>query len=306
MLKCTDGFLGAQLSIDYASLVWTLPPDMARAINVMQKNVEAKEADSTSPLAHLITAAFRLPWSNLEKILTRLQSDQKAKDIVDYSWIVKMIQDELMSNPSAELASQGHTPPLVAKIEPKSVAAFPLKLSHAECYLGSSKLKTSFADSGAGALQPSSILEQVLKIMSSSPDEKNHPVRGRTALIGDAAHTIHPLAGQGLNLGLADARSLSKALIQALERGEDLGSHLSLGSYPRERYVANQAMLSAVDHLHWLFVTPPPGDSRNGFLGNVWSRAIVWSRSSGFEVLNELGSVKRALMGFAGSQNRQR
>lgn len=277
---------------------------MAKAINAMQKAMDSTEAEGSGLLAHLITAAFRLPWPSLERILTRLQSDYKA-EVKNYSWVVDMIEDEQISN-SSEMPLQGHTPPPVARIESKSVAAFPLKLSHAECYLGSSKLKTTFADSGAGALQPSSILEQLMKAVSSSPDVENQPVRGRTALVGDAAHTIHPLAGQGLNLGLADARSLSTALTRAIERGEDLGSHLSLGSYPRERYVANQAMLSAVDHLHWLFVTPPPGDSRNGLFGNIWSKAVIWGRSSGFEVLNELGSVKTALMGFAGSQNQKR
>jgi ubiquinone biosynthesis monooxygenase Coq6 len=45
----------------------------------------------------------------------------------------------------------------------------------------------------------------------------------RTVLIGDAAHTIHPLAGQGLNLGLADAECLARHLLKGMSTGEDLG-----------------------------------------------------------------------------------
>ena len=77
-------------------------------------------------------------------------------------------------------------PPLVTGIQPGTVASFPLRFSHAEAYIGE----------GAGA---------------------------RTALVGDAAHTIHPLAGQGLNLGLADAEALMKCIEAALLSGGDVG-----------------------------------------------------------------------------------
>lgn len=291
------------LSNSRASLVWTLPPDMAKAINAMQKTVESNEASGTSTLSQLVNAAFCLPWTRVEAILAEILACSKV-DTPNYGIVANRIQDELIAH-SADLSGVGQTPPSVDGIDEKSVAAFPLKLSHAECYLGSSKLKTTFADSGAGALQPSALLERIVKATSSLPDVEDKLVRGRTALIGDAAHTIHPLAGQGLNLGLADSKSLSAALIKAIERGEDLGSHVSLSSYPRDRYLANQVMLSAVDHLHWLFAKAPPGDRRNGLLGNAWSQALVWGRSTGFEVLNELGSVKRALMGVAGSQKQR-
>ncbi|UZJ53388.1 hypothetical protein CBS101457_002708 [Exobasidium rhododendri] len=289
------------LADDCASLVWTLPPDMAKAINVMQKDTEAAASQGTSPLGSLVTAAFRLPWSNVERILDKLVVNHKA-DHHDYAWIVPTIEEHLIT--AADGALEGSVPPTISSIDQKSVAAFPLKLSHAECYLGSSLLKTTFAESGAGAIQPSAILGRIISAATGTRDQDNRPVRGRTALIGDAAHTIHPLAGQGLNLGLADARSLSASLIRAVQVGGDLGSHLTLSSYPKDRYLANQAMLSAVDHLHWLFALPPPGDPRNGILGNVWSQAVVWGRSNGFEILNELTGVKRALMGFAGSEKK--
>ena len=265
----------------------------------MHKGAGEAKGAGAAPLAHLITAAFRLPWPSLEKILDKLAT-QHTFDANNTKWLTETIEEELRyKSPDSQMPDL--TPAPVVQIDEKSVAAFPLKLSHAECYLGSSRLKSSISESGAGAFRLSTLLERAISVSQEVPSEEEK-VRGRTALIGDAAHTIHPLAGQGLNLGLADARSLCKALSQSLERGEDLGSHLSLSAYPRERYLANQAMLSAVDHLHWLFLTPPPGDARNGYLGNFWSNAVVWSRSTGLEVLNEMSSVKRALTGFAGSR----
>jgi 2-octaprenyl-6-methoxyphenol hydroxylase len=80
----------------------------------------------------------------------------------------------------------------------------------------------------------------------------------RLALVGDAAHTIHPIAGQGLNLGFRDAIALSELLIEASGRGEDLGAQSLLRQYQRRRRPDNLAMLAATDGLDRLFSTDNP------------------------------------------------
>jgi 2-octaprenyl-6-methoxyphenol hydroxylase len=80
----------------------------------------------------------------------------------------------------------------------------------------------------------------------------------RLALVGDAAHTIHPIAGQGLNLGFRDAMALADLLIEASRRGEDLGAPELLRRYQRRRRPDNLLMLAATDALDRLFSNDNP------------------------------------------------
>jgi 2-octaprenylphenol hydroxylase len=78
----------------------------------------------------------------------------------------------------------------------------------------------------------------------------------RVALLGDAAHTVHPLAGQGMNLGILDAASLAAVVEDALLAGEDIGDLKVLRRYERQRKGDNLAMLAAFDGLNRLFRLP--------------------------------------------------
>ncbi|MCG7967939.1 MAG: UbiH/UbiF/VisC/COQ6 family ubiquinone biosynthesis hydroxylase [Candidatus Thiodiazotropha taylori] len=78
------------------------------------------------------------------------------------------------------------------------------------------------------------------------------------ALIGDAAHAMHPLAGQGVNLGLMDAMTLADVLTEAGTAGRSIGSMATLRRYERARKGANIAMLGAMDGFKRLFSNEVP------------------------------------------------
>jgi 2-octaprenyl-6-methoxyphenol hydroxylase len=77
----------------------------------------------------------------------------------------------------------------------------------------------------------------------------------RLALIGDAAHCCHPVAGQGLNLGIRDAAALAEILVAAHQAGEDIGSDPVLKRYPSWRKPENWAILAFTDFLDRMFST---------------------------------------------------
>lgn len=75
----------------------------------------------------------------------------------------------------------------------------------------------------------------------------------RVALIADAAHGIHPIAGQGVNLGLRDVEALVKILDEAREAGDDIGSLEMLQGYQRARRADNMAMIAFTNTLNYVF-----------------------------------------------------
>ena len=78
-------------------------------------------------------------------------------------------------------------------------------------------------------------------------------VKPGLALVGDAAHTIHPLAGQGVNLGFQDIVALAEEIEQALEKGLSPGNELVLGRYQRRRKPDNLGMMVVMEGFKRLF-----------------------------------------------------
>lgn len=101
-------------------------------------------------------------------------------------------------------------------------------------------------------------LGEVKRIISrgSFPLKRQHALsytKEGVALIGDAAHMIHPLAGQGVNIGLLDAAALAQVLVTAHRRGEDLGSAKVLREYERMRRYNNLIMMTTMDLFYRVF-----------------------------------------------------
>ncbi|MDE3239745.1 MAG: FAD-dependent monooxygenase [Paracoccaceae bacterium] len=83
-------------------------------------------------------------------------------------------------------------------------------------------------------------------------------VAPRLALVGDAAHGVHPIAGQGLNLGLRDVGALAEVLIEAHRRGEDIGALDVLERYQRWRRFDSTALALGMDTVNRLFSNDNP------------------------------------------------
>ena len=110
------------------------------------------------------------------------------------------------------------------------------------------------------------------------------------ALIGDAAHSIHPLAGQGVNLGFLDVAVLAEVLLHAMQRGERLSDVKVLSRYERRRMPHNLAMMAAMEGFERLFQADP--------------LPVRWLRNSGLNWVDDLPEAKalfvRQALGLSG------
>lgn len=110
------------------------------------------------------------------------------------------------------------------------------------------------------------------------------------ALIGDAAHTIHPLAGQGVNLGFLDAAVLAEVLLHAHGRGERLADERVLSRFERRRMPHNLGMMAAMEGFQRLFQADP--------------LPLRWLRNAGLDLVDGLPEAKalfvRQALGLSG------
>ncbi|ELR05042.1 Putative ubiquinone biosynthesis monooxygenase [Pseudogymnoascus destructans] len=202
----------------FSTLVWSTTPGRAALLKTL----------STEDFTAMVNAAFRLSPVDLTYMhtLTSGQADE-------YNWRSQHTSSDTNRIPQRVLSVQEGT-----------VASFPLKMRHADTYIGE-----------------------------------------RVALIGDAAHTVHPLAGQGLNQGQGDVESLVKTIEYSVTHGLDIGVSMSLESYNADRYAKNHVLMGVVDKLHKLYAFE--------------SGPIVPLRSIGLSAVNALGPLKHFFMGQA-------
>ena len=120
--------------------------------------------------------------------------------------------------------------------------------------------------------------------------QTTHYCRPRLALVGDAAHSVHPLAGQGANLGLLDTASLVEIILLAKAKKRDLGSFSLLRRYERWRRSENCIMMMLLEGFKYLF--------ENQF------SAIPWLRNAGMNLFDASKPIKyqvmKQAMGLAG------
>jgi 2-octaprenyl-6-methoxyphenol hydroxylase len=110
----------------------------------------------------------------------------------------------------------------------------------------------------------------------------NSFIAKRVALVGDAAHGVHPIAGQGLNLGLRDVGALAEVLILAMRRGEDIGALDVLERYQRWRRFDSTALALGMDGVNRLFSNDNP--------------ILRMGRDLGLGLVNAVPALRRGFM----------
>lgn len=113
----------------------------------------------------------------------------------------------------------------------------------------------------------------------------NHYYSGRIALLGDAAHTISPMAGQGVNLGFKDVKALKTAFAKAIGEGQNWHDVSVLKAYEKSRRPDNLLMMTSMDILYKTFGHP--------------AKSVSLVRNTALKLVNRAGPIKREALKYA-------
>ncbi len=160
---------------------------------------------------------------------------------------------------------------------PRALAAELQALPEAESHQRLQDMLASATGQRLGDLVPRSPLHGFPLSLQTAPQLVSHGI----ALVGDAAHVVHPLAGQGLNLGLGDAQALAQA-VGGREAYRGPGDERVLRRYQRARAEPVLAMRLATDGLYHLFNAP--------------AAPVAWLRNAGMSLVENLPFAKRLLV----------
>lgn len=232
-------------------MVWSVPPDLAMAL----KKMPARD------FCTLVNAAFRLSVPDLNYLyaqISRTTFETKCDLASEYDWRQSVATHGMTEMQKVE--REFEYPPEIEDVDADSRASFPLRMRNSQEYYSNRVVLVGcvYARIHFGRLSR----------LTYAP----------SLLFRDAAHTIHPLAGQGLNQGLLDVECLVDVLQHGAANGQDLGDTHLLREYASTRYLRNLVMISACDKLHKLYNTD--------FL------PVTWIRSLGLSTINSLDLVK--------------
>jgi len=235
----------------HAVVVWSTTPELAK---------KYQECDNTDLLVDLVNSTLQVGPQRPEPLFesTTLSSSLLVQNVLyGMERLVDTVHYGLAMRHWTDYHDTGFmAPPKVATvISPRMT--FPLSCRHVSSYIGSST--------------------------STINKDINNNNNIRFALVGDAAHMVHPMAGQGLNLGLEDVDVLSRTIEKAHGSGMELSTFLS--EYNSQRKQVVQMKLAGMHLLHQVFAAE----------STVWKHA----KSVGMQVVNQVTPIRTKLASVA-------
>lgn len=215
-------------------------------------------------LAHIGTTGWDYAQSAM---LINVRTEQPQQDI---TW-----QQFFQTGPLAMLPMPGHSASLVwyqAKDEIKRLSA-----------LSQRSLEQEIMQNFPSKLGRIEVINQAAFPLTRRHANQYH--KGRVLLLGDAAHTINPMAGQGVNLGFKDVKALQHVIAQAIGNGESWHQEDVLARYQQKRRTDNLLMMTTMDALYLSF-------------GHV-SPLVKLARNAGLTMVNKLPQLKNKALAYA-------